>query len=204
MQNLPQNHLADLEQARDLVLYGNTQAVKLLFGDVPDTLSQLVRTAFVPKKGRKIIVSDFSAIEARVIAWFAKECWWQEVFAQSGDIYCASASQMFRVPVEKNGTNAYLRQKGKIAELALGYGGACGALKAMGALEMGLAEEELTPLVSAWRAANPNITGLWWDVDKAVIEAVGQKTICKTHGLIFQCPTGCSLSRFPLAGGLPT
>ena len=171
--------------------------MKLLFGDVPDTLSQLVRTAFIPKEGRKLIVADFSAIEARVIAWFAKEHWRQEVFAKGGDIYCASASQMFRVPVEKHGINGHLRQKGKIAELALGYGGSVGALKAMGALEMGLSEEELKPLVTAWRAANTNITQFWWDVDKAVIEAVGQKAIRKTHGLTFQCTHGMLFITLP-------
>ena len=197
MQNLPQNHLTDLDEARALVCHGDVTAVKLLFGDVPDTLSQLVRTAFIPKEGRKLIVADFSAIEARVIAWFAKEHWRQEVFAKGGDIYCASASQMFRVPVEKHGINGHLRQKGKIAELALGYGGSVGALKAMGALEMGLSEEELKPLVTAWRAANTNITQFWWDVDKAVIEAVGQKAIRKTHGLIFQCTHGMLFITLP-------
>ncbi|MDY5159668.1 DNA polymerase [Actinotignum urinale] len=197
MQNLPQNHLTDLGEARNLVLYGDVTAVKLLFGDVPDTLSQLVRTAFIPKEGRKLIVADFSAIEARVIAWLAGETWRQEVFAKGGDIYCASASQMFRVPVEKHGINAHLRQKGKIAELALGYGGSVGALKAMGALEMGLSEEELKPLVTAWRAANTNITQFWRDVDKAVIEAVGQKAIRKTHGLTFQCTHGMLFVTLP-------
>lgn len=197
MQNLPQNHLTDLDEARALVCHGDVTAVKLLFGDVPDTLSQLVRTAFIPKEGRKLIVADFSAIEARVIAWFAKEHWRQEVFAKGGDIYCASASQMFRVPVEKHGINGHLRQKGKIAELALGYGGSVGALKAMGALEMGLSEEELKPLVTAWRAANTNITQFWWDVDKAVIEAVGQKAIRKTHGLTFQCTHGMLFITLP-------
>ena len=197
MQNLPQNHLTDLDQARALVCHGDVQAVKLLFGDVPDTLSQLVRTAFIPKEGRKLIVADFSAIEARVIAWFAKEHWRQEVFAKGGGIYCASASQMFRVPVEKHGINSHLRQKGKIAELALGYGGSVGALKAMGALKMGLSEEELKPLVTEWRAANTNITQFWWDVDKAVIEAVGQKAIRKTHGLTFQCTHGMLFVTLP-------
>lgn len=197
MQNLPQNHLTDLDEARNLVCYGDVTAVKLLFGDVPDTLSQLVRTAFIPKEGRKLIVADFSVIEARVIAWFAKEHWRQKVFAQGGDIYCASASQMFRVPVEKHGVNSHLRQKGKIAELALGYGGSVGVLKAMGALEMGLSEEELKPLVTAWRAANTNITQFWWGVDKAVIKAVGQKAIRKTHGLTFQCTHGMLFITLP-------
>ena len=172
MQNLPQNHLDDLAEARSLVRSGDFDAVEMLYEDVPDTLSQLIRTAFVPQDGRKFIVADFSAIEARVIAWLAGETWRQEVFAEGKDIYCASASQMFGVPVEKHGINGHLRQKGKIAELALGYGGSVGALKAMGALEMGLTEEELPPLVDAWRQANPNITKLWWDVDRAAMEAV--------------------------------
>lgn len=158
MQNLPQNHLPDLEQARGLVRCGDFDALEMLYEDIPDTLSQLIRTAFVPMPGRKFIVADFSAIEARVIAWYAGEKWRQMVFESGGDIYCASAAQMFKVPVEKNGVNGHLRQKGKIAELALGYGGSVGALKAMGALEMGLTEEELPPLVSAWRSSNPSIT----------------------------------------------
>ena len=172
MQNLPQNHLPDLGQARGLVRAGDFNAVEMLYEDVPDTLSQLIRTAFVPKEGCKFIVADFSAIEARVLAWFAGEVWRQEVFANGGDIYCASASQMFKVPVEKHGVNGHLRQKGKIAELALGYGGSVGALKAMGAIEMGLSEDELQPLVSMWRSSNPNITKFWWDVDRAAMNAV--------------------------------
>ena len=172
MQNLPQNHLPDLGQARGLVRAGDFDAVEMLYEDVPDTLSQLIRTAFVPKEGCKFIVADFSAIEARVLAWFAGEVWRQEVFANGGDIYCASASQMFKVPVEKHGVNGHLRQKGKIAELALGYGGSVGALKAMGAIEMGLSEDELQPLVSMWRSSNPNITKFWWDVDRAAMNAV--------------------------------
>lgn len=161
MQNLPQNHLPDLEQARALVHCGDFDALEFLYEEVPDTLSQLIRTAFVPRTGNKFIVSDFSAIEARVIAWLAGEQWRQDVFAKGGDIYCASASQMFKVPVEKHGVNGHLRQKGKIAELALGYGGSVGALKAMGALEMGLTEDELPLLVDAWRQANPNIVKFW-------------------------------------------
>ena len=157
MQNLPQNHLPDLAEARALVRAGDYDSVEMLYEDVPDTLSQLIRTAFIPKDGNKFIVSDFSAIEARVIAWLAGEAWRQEVFAKGGDIYCASASQMFKVPVEKHGINGHLRQKGKIAELALGYGGSVGALKAMGAIEMGLTEDELPPLVEAWRQSNPHI-----------------------------------------------
>ena len=187
MQNLPQNHLEDLAEARSLVRVGDFDALKMLYEDVPDTLSQLIRTAFIPREGAKFIVSDFSAIEARVIAWLAGEKWRQEVFESGGDIYCASASQMFKVPVEKHGINGHLRQKGKIAELALGYGGSVGALKAMGALDMGLTEDELQPLVTAWRQANPHIVQFWWDVDRAAMEAVRDKRICVTHGIKFYC-----------------
>ncbi len=190
LQNLPQNHLPDLAQARSLVRSGNFEAVELLYEDVPDTLSQLIRTAFVPQNGRKFIVSDFSAIEARVIAWFAGEQWRQEVFAKGGDIYCASASQMFHVPVEKHGVNGHLRQKGKIAELALGYGGSVGALKSMGALEMGMPEEELKPLVDAWRTANPRIVQFWWDVDREVKRCVKERCATETHGLRFTYQSG--------------
>lgn len=187
MQNLPQNHLEDLAEARSLVRVGDFDALEMLYEDVPDTLSQLIRTAFIPRDGAKFIVSDFSAIEARVIAWLAGEKWRQEVFESGGDIYCASASQMFKVPVEKHGINGHLRQKGKIAELALGYGGSVGALKAMGALDMGLTEDELQPLVTAWRQANPHIVQFWWDVDRAATEAVRDKRICVTHGIKFYC-----------------
>lgn len=197
MQNLPQNHLSDLSQARALVRTGNREAVKLLYEDIPDTLSQLIRTAFVAPEGKKFIVADFSAIEARVIAWMAGETWRQQVFADGKDIYCASASQMFGVPVEKHGINGHLRQKGKIAELALGYGGAVGALKAMGALDMGLSEEELPPLVQAWRNANPNIVNLWWTVDSAVTEAVQRRTSAKTHGIRFTYRSGMLLITLP-------
>lgn len=197
MQNLPQNHLPDLEQARALVRCGDYEALELLYEDVPDTLSQLIRTAFVPRAGAKFIVSDFSAIEARVIAWFASEQWRQDVFAKGGDIYCASASQMFKVPVEKHGINGHLRQKGKIAELALGYGGSVGALKAMGALEMGLTEDELPPLVDAWRQSNPNIVKLWWDVDRAAMEAVRNKHTNSTHGIVFSCQSGMLFITLP-------
>lgn len=197
MQNLPQNHLSDLSQARALVRTGNREAVKLLYEDIPDTLSQLIRTAFVAPEGKKFIVADFSAIEARVIAWMAGETWRQQVFADGKDIYCASASQMFGVPVEKHGINGHLRQKGKIAELALGYGGAVGALKAMGALDMGLSEEELPPLVQAWRNANPNIVNLWWAVDSAVTEAVQRRTSSKTHGFRFTYRSGMLLITLP-------
>lgn len=185
LQNLPQNHIPDLVQARALVRSGNYEALSMLYEDIPDTLSQLIRTAFVPQDGRKFIVADFSAIEARVIAWFAGERWRLKVFEDGGDIYCASASQMFHVPVEKHGINGHLRQKGKIAELALGYGGSVGALKSMGALEMGLTEEELQPLVDAWRGSNPMITQFWWDVDRAVKACIRQRVPAETHGLHF-------------------
>ena len=185
LQNLPQNHIPDLASARSLVKAGDYEMLRLLYEDVPDTLSQLIRTAFVPKPGYKFIVSDFSAIEARVIAHLAGEAWRTEVFRNNGDIYCASASAMFGVPVEKHGVNGHLRQKGKIAELALGYGGSVGALKAMGALDMGLKEEELQPLVSAWRQSNPKIVTFWWDVDDAVKTAIRRRTATETHGIWF-------------------
>ena len=197
MQNLPQNHLDDLSEARGLVRAGGFDALEMLYEDVPDTLSQLIRTAFVPQENRKFIVADFSAIEARVIAWLAVEKWRQDVFAEGKDIYCASASQMFGVPVEKHGINGHLRQKGKIAELALGYGGSVGALKAMGALEMGLQEDELPALVSAWRQANPKIVQFWWAVDRAVMDAVTRKTTTKTHGIIFSARNGMLFITLP-------
>lgn len=190
LQNLPQNHMDDLEQARALVRRADYDSLQLLYDSVPDVLSELIRTAFIPYEGGKFIVADFSAIEARVIAWLADEKWRLEVFKNGGDIYCASASQMFGIPVEKHGINGHLRQKGKIAELALGYGGSVGALKAMGALEMGIPEEELKPLVDAWRDANPNITELWWDVDRAVKEAVDLRTSSETHGIQFVYESG--------------
>ena len=197
MQNLPQNHLGDLSEARGLVRVGDFDALEMLYEDVPDTLSQLIRTAFVPQENRKFIVADFSAIEARVIAWLAGEKWRQDVFTEGKDIYCASASQMFGVPVEKHGVNGHLRQKGKIAELALGYGGSVGALKAMGALEMGLQEDELPALVSAWRQANPKIVQFWWAVDRAVMEAVSRRTTTKTHGIIFSARNGMLFITLP-------
>ena len=190
LQNLPQNHIPDLAQARELVKTGGFDALAMLYEDIPDTLSQLIRTAFVPQDGRKFIVADFSAIEARVIAWIAGERWRLKVFEGGGDIYCASASQMFHVPVEKHGVNGHLRQKGKIAELALGYGGSVGALKSMGALEMGLAEEELQPLVSAWRDSNPSITEFWWAVDRAVKECIKKRVPTETHGVRFDYQSG--------------
>ena len=197
MQNLPQNHLPDLTEARSLVRNGDFEAVQMLYEDVPDTLSQLIRTAFVPKSGYKFIVADFSAIEARVLAWFAGEQWRQDVFANGGDIYCASASQMFKVPVEKHGINGHLRQKGKIAELALGYGGSVGALKAMGALEMGLSEEELPPLVNAWRTSNPNIVRFWWDVDRAAMNAVQKHIDEDVAGITFAYRSGMMFITLP-------
>ncbi len=197
MQNLPQNHLEDLAEARVLVRFGDFDALEMLYEDVPDTLSQLIRTAFVPRAGARFIVSDFSAIEARVIAWLAGEQWRQDVFANGGDIYCASASKMFKVPVEKHGINGHLRQKGKIAELALGYGGSVGALKAMGALEMGLDEDELPQLVDAWRQSNPRIVKFWWDVDKAAMEAVRYKRTNSTHGITFSCQSGMLFITLP-------
>lgn len=197
LQNLPQNHLPDLAEARALVRSGDFDAVELLYEDVPDTLSQLIRTAFIPRDGAQFLVADFSAIEARVIAWFAGETWRQEVFSTGGDIYCASASQMFKVPVEKHGINGHLRQKGKIAELALGYGGSVGALKAMGALEMGLTEEDLPQLVDAWRQSNPNIVKFWWAVDRAVMEAVRYKHTTTDYGLTFFCRSGMLFIALP-------
>ena len=197
LQNLPQNHLPDLAEARALVRAGDFDAVKLLYEDVPDTLSQLIRTAFIPKDGAQFLVADFSAIEARVIAWYAGETWRQKVFEQGGDIYCASASQMFKVPVEKHGINGHLRQKGKIAELALGYGGSVGALKAMGAIEMGLTEDELPPLVDAWRQSNPRIVEFWWAVDRAVMEAVRYKHSTSSYGLTFSCRSGMLFITLP-------
>ena len=190
LQNLPQNHMAHLEDARSLVRSGDYALLSALYDSVPEVLSELIRTAFVPRDGYKFIVSDFSAIEARVLSFLAGESWRLKVFAENGDIYCTSASAMFHVPVEKHGQNAHLRQKGKIAELALGYGGSVGALKSMGALEMGLAEEELQPLVDAWRTSNPNIVQLWWDVDNAVKTTVRQRLDTETHGIRFRYRSG--------------
>lgn len=197
LQNLPQNHMSDLAEARSLVRSGNYDALDMLYDDIPDTLSQLIRTAFIPRTGKTFMVADFSAIEARVIAWFAGESWRMKAFADGEDIYCASASQMFGVPVKKHGINGHLRQKGKIAELALGYGGSVGALKAMGALDMGLAEEELPDLVSAWRNSNPHIVRFWWDVDSAVKKAIKEKTTQSTHGIWFSCRSGMLFVTLP-------
>lgn len=196
LQNLPQNHLPDLEEARNLFRTGDLEATELLY-DTQDSLSQLIRTAFIPSNGKKFIVCDFSAIEARVLAHLAGEKWRSRVFEQGKDIYCMSASQMFGVPVEKHGQNSDLRQKGKIAELACGYGGAVGALKAMGAIDMGLEEQELQPLVDSWRQANPNIVLFWWDVDKAVKSAVKFQEQTETHGLQFEATKGMLFITLP-------
>lgn len=185
LQNLPQNHLPDLTEARNLVRSGDYETMELLYEDIPDTLSQLIRTAFIARDGYKFIVADFSAIEARVLAHLAGETWRSRVFAEGKDIYCASASQMFGVPVEKHGINGHLRQKGKIAELALGYGGSTGALRSMGALEMGLTEDDLQPLVDAWRASNPHITQFWWDVDRAVKTTITRHVRTEVRGIHF-------------------
>lgn len=197
LQNLPQNHLPDLDEARSLVKQGNVEALEMLYEDIPDTLSQLIRTAFIPRTGFKFIVADFSAIEARVLAWLAGEKWRMRVFAEGKDIYCSSASQMFGVPVEKHGVNGHLRQKGKIAELALGYGGSVGALKAMGALDMGLNEDELQPLVDAWRSSNPMVTTLWWDVDRAVKQCVHEHVSVRTHNIVFTYKSGFLIIELP-------
>ena len=196
LQNLPQNHIEDLKDARELVKYGDYEAFETLY-DVPDTLSQLIRTAFVPRKGMKFIVADFSAIEARVLSFLAGEKWRMDVFANNGDIYCQSASTMFNVPVEKHGVNGHLRQKGKIAELACGYGGSVGALKAMGAIEMGLQEEELEPLVKSWREANPHIVEMWWAVDRAIKNAIRNRVTTETHGLKFIYKSGMLFIELP-------
>lgn len=197
LQNLPQNHMEDLEEARDLVKKGDYEALSMLYDSVPEVLSELIRTAFVARDGYKFVVSDFSAIEARVLSWLAGENWRTEVFLNNGDIYCASASAMFGVPVEKHGQNAHLRQKGKIAELALGYGGSVGALKSMGALDMGIAEEELQPLVDMWRRSNPNIVRFWWDVDRAVKNVVKNRTQEEVKGIRFYYKSGMLFIRLP-------
>lgn len=197
LQNLPQNHMPDLAEARAIVKAGDYDTLQLLYDDIPDTLSQLIRTAFVPRPGYKFIVSDFSAIEARVLAYLAGETWRSKVFAEGKDIYCASASQMFGVPVEKHGINGHLRQKGKIAELALGYGGSVGALKSMGALEMGLTEEELQPLVNSWRNSNPMIITFWWDIDRAVKTTITQRIQTEVRGIRFFYKSGMLFIKLP-------
>lgn len=197
VQNLPQNHLPDLALARSLIKSGQFDMVELLYDSVPSVLSELIRTACIPNPGCRFFVADFSAIEARVIAWLAKENWRMKVFAAGGDIYCASASQMFHVPVVKHGVNGHLRQKGKIAELALGYGGSVGALKAMGAIEMGIPEEELPPLVAAWRTTNPHIVKLWWDIDRATKKCVKEHVSTEAHGIRFKYQSGCLFLQLP-------
>ncbi|MGN8792451.1 DNA polymerase [Acidaminococcus fermentans] len=197
LQNLPQNHLPDLSEARELVRQGNYEALDMLYDSIPDVLSQLIRTAFIPRKGMKFVVSDFSAIEARVISWLAGERWKSEAFAAGKDIYCSTASQMFGVPVVKHGINGNLRQKGKIAELACGYGGSVGALKAMGALDMGIPEEELGNLVQSWRSANPNIVDFWWQVDGAVKTAIKQQVSVWVNNIRFSCQSGMLFIELP-------
>lgn len=197
LQNLPQNHMNDLAEARELVRTGDYETLELLYDDIPDTLSQLIRTAFIARPGYKFVVSDYSAIEARVLAHLAGESWRSKVFAEGKDIYCASASQMFGVPVEKHGVNSHLRQKGKIAELALGYGGSVGALISMGALDMGLTEDELQPLVDSWRASNPNITAFWWNVDNAVKTTIKMKIPTEVNGIKFLCRSGMLFIKLP-------
>lgn len=197
LQNLPQNHLPDLTEARELVKYSSFEDIQMLYDDVPDTLSQLIRTAFIPRQGMKFIVADFSAIEARVIAWLAGEEWRMRAFANGEDIYCASASKMFGVPVVKHGENGHLRQKGKISELACGFGGSVGAMKAMGADSLGLSDTELKQIVTDWREASPHITEFWWAVDRAVKKAVKEKTATKTHGLLFSYEAGFLFIRLP-------
>ena len=197
VQNLPQNHLPDLEQARTLLKQGQYKDIEMLYDFVPFVLSELIRTAFVPRHGCRFFVADFAAIEARVIAWLAGEEWRQRVFADGGDIYCASASQMFHVPVEKNGVNGHLRQKGKIAELALGYGGSVGALKAMGAIQMGLDETELKPLVDAWRLSNAKIVDLWWSIDNSVKRCIKERCKTQTHGIVFLYESGILFITLP-------
>ena len=190
LQNLPQNHIPDLAQARGLVKCGDYDALSMLYEDIPDTLSQLIRTAFVPQGGRKFIVADFSAIEARVVAWLSGEKWVSDVFEKGGDIYCETASRMFRCKVEKHGENAELRQKGKQAVLSCSYGGSSGALKAMGALEAGMTEDELQPLVDSWRASNPNIVSFWWAIDHAVKDCIKKRMPTETHGIRFDYQSG--------------
>ena len=197
LQNLPQNHMNDLADARELVRTGDYDSLELLYDDIPDTLSQLIRTAFIARPGYKFVVSDYSAIEARVLAHLAGESWRSKIFAEGKDIYCASASQMFGVPVEKHGINSHLRQKGKIAELALGYGGSVGALISMGALDMGLTEDELQPLVDSWRASNPNITAFWWNVDNAVKTIIKMNIPTEVNGIKFLCRSGMLFIKLP-------
>ena len=197
LQNLYKNTMPDLAQARELVRCGDFEALEILYDSVPEVLSELIRTAFVPQDGRKFIVADFSAIEARVLAWLAGEKWVLDVFGKGGDIYCETASRMFHCRVEKHGENAELRQKGKQAVLSCGYGGSVGALKAMGALEAGMTEDELQPLVDSWREANPNIVQLWWDVDRATKECIKKRMPTETHGIRFDYQSGMMFAMLP-------
>ena len=197
LQNLPQNHFSDIKCARDLVRQGNYAALEILYDSVPDVLSQLIRTAFIPEEGRKFIVADFAAIEARVLSWLAEERWRMDVFEGDGDIYCATAGRMFHCNVVKHGENGHLRQKGKQAELACGYGGSVGALKAFGALESGMKEEELKPLVDAWRSANPNIVDFWWAVDRAAKDCIKERSTKVTHGIRFIYQGGMMFIELP-------
>lgn len=197
VQNLPRNYLPDLDQARTLTRQRNLDALELLYDSVPDTLSQLIRTAFIPSEGCQFIVADYSAIEARVIAWLAGEASTLAAFEQGKDLYCETASRMFGVPVEKHGVNAELRQKGKIATLACGYNGSVGALKAMGALRMGLAEHELKPIVDAWRTANRHIVQLWADVEQAALDAITTRRTVRLRNLRFTVQSGILFITLP-------
>ena len=196
-QSLPQNHLPDLTLARDIVKDGDFEMLNMTFGNVPNALSELIRTVLIPKPNHRFIVADFSAIEARVLSWLAGEQWRLDTFRNGGDIYCASASQMFRVPVEKHGVNGHLRQKGKISELACGYGGSVGALKHMGAVEMGVPEDELQGLINDWRNANPHIVKLWTEVGNTAMKAIKEKTIVSLGKLVFMYERGILFIRLP-------
>ena len=196
-QNLPQNHLPDLTLARDIVKDGDFEMLDMMFGNVPNVLSELIRTILIPKPNHRFIVADFSAIEARVLAWIAGEQWRIDTFKNGGDIYCASASKMFKVPVEKHGVNGELRQKGKISELACGYGGSVGALKNMGAVEMGVQENELQGLINDWRNVNPHIVRFWYEVGNAAMKAIKEKTTVPLGKLVFAYERGILFIRLP-------
>ena len=197
VQNLPQNHLPDLENARNLVKAGDFELLDMLYDSVPNVLSELIRTAFVPKKGCKFIVADYSAVEARALSWMAGEKWRMEVFEKNGDIYSETAGRMFHCHVEKNGENGHLRQRGKVAELALGYGGSSGAMVAMGAKDMGLSDSEIKDIVDNWRSVNPKIVSLWWEIDKAVLKAVREKTVTKVKCFSFRYESGFLIATLP-------
>ena len=197
LQNLPRNKMEHLEEARGFVKAGDTVSLQLFFDSIPQVLSELIRTAIIPEKDKVFLVADYSSIEARVLAWLADETWRMELFQKGGDIYCQSASEMFGVPVEKHGINGHLRQKGKIAELACGYGGSVGALKAMGALEMGLTEEELPSLVSSWRESNPQIVQLWWGIDNAVKKVIRERSTDRVNGIHFRFKSNTLIITLP-------